>query len=209
MDGTERFHEGRVSLGIRQQQCGEDVVASPDLLYGIVKVHPTDAEPLQLLDHARVPHRELDAALTDWAKDHGTKDPYAKPRKPATLRELPSLDGEASQVTEISFDLASRTNRAEDGLVRLRDLFGGLLRRCLSLRCRPAHGCCWRWCVAPRRDSSLCLVRVVASHDRRVSPLSRSFLGRHSAITAPSIRNAPPSLKARHEAAAPNGWWSG
>lgn len=46
-----------------------------------------------------------------------------KPRRPAPLSGLPLLDDEAKQATELAFELASRANEAEDGLVRLRDLF--------------------------------------------------------------------------------------
>ncbi len=68
------------------EQRREDVVTSPDLLFGMIKAHPTDAEPLQLLDHARVPHRKLDDALADWARSRtDSKDPYVKPRRPAPL----------------------------------------------------------------------------------------------------------------------------
>lgn len=94
-------------------------VSTPDVLAGILLAHPQgDTSPHQLLHHFGVPLDNLNQALGIEPDLTG---------HPERLTELPLFDSEAQQAIEQSFSLAKQYNAAEEGLVRLRDLFGGLL----------------------------------------------------------------------------------
>lgn len=100
-----------------------DLVAAVDLLVGIVLSHPDSSEPLQLFQHFQVPPQPL----YDMLRDAGGFAPDDAPSYHEPLKEMPPLDPEAEEVLNKSLDLSRQYNPERDRLVRLRDLFGGIL----------------------------------------------------------------------------------
>lgn len=99
------------------------LVSPTDMLVGVLLVHPNRSDPHQLFEHFQIPPERLYDAL----RATGGFAPDDKPKGPEPLDAMPELDTGAEIVLDKSFELAQEYNPKEKGLVRLRDLFGGIL----------------------------------------------------------------------------------
>jgi hypothetical protein len=113
----------RVRKRASHKDGSPDPVSSADLLVGILLAHPNRSEPYQLFEHFQIPPERLYDAL----RATGGFAPDDKPKGPEPLDPMPKLDTRAEIVLNKSFELAQEYNPKEKGLVRLRDLFGGIL----------------------------------------------------------------------------------
>ncbi len=98
-------------------------VSAVDLLVGIFLTHSNVSEPYQMLEHFRVPLESFYVSL----KADGGFAPDEPTTPPVPLDQMPALDTEMQQVLETSFVLLEKLNPETEHLVRLRDLFGGIL----------------------------------------------------------------------------------
>jgi len=97
---------------------------SVDLLVGLFLVHGQDSEPIQLLRHFAISPDQLYSQL----KSAGGFAPDNAPSAPEPLNEMSPLTDEVEKILNESFSLSDQFNPESDHLVRVRDLFGGLLR---------------------------------------------------------------------------------
>lgn len=98
------------------------VITSEDLLGGILRSHPGASEPEQLLRHIGLSASDLDEAIRN--------DTLARPtfpNEPFELRKLPKLSTNVQRILEAALELTDRHNPEANKLVRLRELFGGIL----------------------------------------------------------------------------------
>jgi len=98
-------------------------VSVVDLLVGIILAHANDSEPYQMLEHF---HASLESFYVSLKTDGGFA-PDDPPNPSVSLDQMPALDTETEQVLDTSFVLSEKLNPETDHLVRLRDLFGGIL----------------------------------------------------------------------------------
>ena len=101
-----------------------DIVSGEDLLVGVFLAHPGNSAPLQLLQHFRLPPEQFYKLL----QSDGGFDPDHAPSAAEHLSQMPPLGEETEKIIEESFNLSKQFNPESDRLVRLRDLFGGILR---------------------------------------------------------------------------------
>lgn len=98
---------------------GSSSVDSSDLLVGIIQSHGHNSQPLQLLRHFNISPENLYRSLS-----------FAPDKLPHPQENFPGetvLDQEARRVIEHGLSLAEQYNDSEKDIVRLRDLFGGIL----------------------------------------------------------------------------------
>ena len=100
-----------------------DLVLAVDLLVGVFLAHRNQSEPYQLFEHLDLPPEVLYDAL----RAQGGFAPDDAPSSPERLDRIPPLDTEAERIIDASFALSEQFNPERDHLVRLRDLFGGIL----------------------------------------------------------------------------------
>jgi hypothetical protein len=98
---------------------GSKLIESRDILVGVLQSHGKDSPPLQILRHFSLPPDALYHEL-DYAPDRMASRQSIYPRE-----DIFSPDG--YQIISESLILAEKFNTKENGLVRLRDLFGGTL----------------------------------------------------------------------------------
>lgn len=98
---------------------GDKLIESRDILVGILQSHGQDSPPLQILRHFGLPHDALYHEL-EYKPDRMASRQSIFPRE-----DLFSPDG--YQIISESLILAEKFNTKENGLVRLRDLFGATL----------------------------------------------------------------------------------
>lgn len=99
------------------------LVSATDLLVGVFLAHRNDSEPLQLFRHFQVPLESFYKML----RDEGSFMPDNAPTSPERLDKMPPLDKEAEYIVNESIMLSNKLNPEKDKVVRLRDLFGGIL----------------------------------------------------------------------------------
>jgi hypothetical protein len=117
------------------------LVTTADLLAGILLAHPNRSEPQQLLEHFHVRLEYLYEALR--ATGGFAPDDDDVPSEPEHLQGMPEIDKQTDIVFSKSFELKEHYNPEKESLVRLRDLFGGILltsneARDLLLQCLSA-----------------------------------------------------------------------
>lgn len=100
------------------------LVSAEDLLAGVFLAHAADSAPLQLLQHFQLPTEQFYKLL----QSDGGFDPDHAPSVPEHLSQMPALSEEAEKTLEESFGLSAQFNPESDRLIRLRDLFGGILK---------------------------------------------------------------------------------
>ncbi len=97
-------------------------VRSDYLLLGIFRAHPAASEPQQLLEHFAYSVTDIEYFL------HGIDVGASRARNsPLDLDGLPSVSDDVQEILERSLQLAEEHNPETPTLVRLRDLFGGIL----------------------------------------------------------------------------------
>ncbi|HUE97594.1 MAG TPA: P-loop NTPase fold protein [Longimicrobiaceae bacterium] len=106
----------------KQAYSAPPAVTVPDLLTGILLTHPGTAEPAELLRHAGVAEERLYVLLEPTGFT-----PVGRTGGPPGLGDAFDLDPDADSAFRTAMDLSARLNPEKDGLLRLRDLFGGLL----------------------------------------------------------------------------------
>ncbi len=105
------------------KKVSPDLVSTVDLLVGVFLAHPNQSEPYQLFEHFDLPLEVLYDAL----RAQGGFAPDDAPSSPERLDQIPPLDTEGEHILDESFTLSKQFNPETDHLVRLRDLFGGIL----------------------------------------------------------------------------------
>jgi hypothetical protein len=101
-----------------------ELISPEDLLVGVFLAHPDNSAPLQLLQHFQLPPEQFYKLL----QSDGGFGPDNAPRAPEHISQMPPLTEEAEKIIEESFGLSAQFNLELDRLVRLRDLFGGILK---------------------------------------------------------------------------------
>lgn len=108
---------------------GASTIDSIDLILGLLFAHPGDSEPGQLLDHFRIPGTMLAEALASaQTPGHHIAPTTRLPAAPPPRGDRLSLADDVEQILTRASELAERFN-ADEGLVRVRDLFGAMLQQ--------------------------------------------------------------------------------
>lgn len=105
------------------KEGSSDSVSATDLLVGVLMAHPNQSGPYQLFELFHIPVNEL----YDGLRDVGGFAPDNAPNSPERLDQIPPLDADGEEILSESLNLSMKLNPETDRLVRLRDLFGGIL----------------------------------------------------------------------------------
>ncbi len=101
-----------------------ELISAVDVLVGIMLAHPDSSDPFQLLQHFQIPPQQFYDMLRATS---GGFAPDDAPSSPDRIDQKLRLDAEANQILVRSFALSKQLNPETDHVVRLRDLFGGIL----------------------------------------------------------------------------------
>ncbi|MCL4298023.1 MAG: hypothetical protein KJ077_19930 [Anaerolineae bacterium] len=113
----------RARQRVSAKKSAPELVSAVDLLVGILLSHPDSSGPFQLLQHFQLPPKlfyEMLRKTDGFAPDNA-------PSSPEHLDRVPPLDKEGEHILDESFTLSEQFNQETPRLVRLRDLFGGIL----------------------------------------------------------------------------------
>jgi WD40 repeat protein len=98
-------------------------IFSENILRGLIAAHQGSSEPEQLVEYLKLPLDAIEAGI----ETAGGFIPDATDVKPIHLSSLPKLSRNSQAIVENSLKNAERYNPEPEKLVRIRDLFGGIL----------------------------------------------------------------------------------